>query len=120
MNKHGQPCGGMDIVDVGLHIQGYEILDYNGIRYSEISVESLRKGFTVVLTDTSYKIKWFLINYESGSMGDEYPFSSTKVNSKNVLLKNLKNGDQFSIDCINITKDGVTSLSTGFRIIVTK
>ncbi len=120
VNKHGLPCGGMDILDVGIHIQGYKILDYHGIHYSEISADSLRKGFVIALSDTSHKVKWFLIDYESGKGVSEYPVTGTMATAKNaVFIKNIKPGDQLSIECINIQKDGLTNLSTSFRIIVT-
>ena len=121
IKKQGRPCGGMDILDVGVHIQGHEPLDHSGIRYSEISAESLQRGFTVVLADTSYKVNRFLIDHESSSGIKEYPVSGGKVTLKNAaFLQNIKPGDQFSIECINIAKGSVTSLSTSFRIIVSK
>jgi hypothetical protein len=45
----------------GVHVKGHIVLDYNGIRYSEISANSLRQGFTVALADSSHKVKWFLV-----------------------------------------------------------
>jgi hypothetical protein len=120
VNQHGPPCGGMDIVDVGVHIKGQKLLDYNGIPYSEISASSLRKGFIIALSDTSYKVKGFLIDYKGSSSVKEYQVSGTKVTANNAsFIKMIKPGDQLSLVCINIQKESVTKLSTGFRIIVT-
>ncbi|RZL10766.1 MAG: hypothetical protein EOO89_20815 [Pedobacter sp.] len=120
VRKHGPPCGGMDNLEVGVHIKGQKVLDHNGIRYSEISANLLRQGFTVDLEDSSHKVKWFLINYEGSSGIKELPISGTKATVNNAaFLKTIKPGDQLSLECINIQKAGVTNLSTSFRIIVT-
>lgn len=120
VSKHGPPCGGMDILEVGVHIKGQKVLNYNGIRYSEISANLLRQGFTVALEDSSHKVKWFLINYEGSSGTKELPIYGTKATVNNAdFIKNIKPGDQLSLGCINIQKAGLTNLSTSFRIIVT-
>jgi hypothetical protein len=120
VSKHGPPCGGMDILDVGVHIKGQKVLDYNGIRYSEISANLLQQGFTISLEDSSHKVKRFLIDYEDSSGTKELPISGTKATVNNAaFIKTIKPGDQLSLECINIEKAGVTNLSTSFRIIVT-
>jgi hypothetical protein len=121
VSKHGPPCGGMDILAVGVHIKGQEILDYNNLRYSEINAEVLRNGFTLDLTDTSYKVSRFLIVHENSNGVKEYSISGAKVTAKKAaFIKSIKPGDQLAIECINIFKGGFTSLSTNFRVIVTK
>ncbi|RYZ52343.1 MAG: hypothetical protein EOP49_09680 [Sphingobacteriales bacterium] len=120
LSKHGPPCGGMDILEVGVHIKGQKVLQYNGMRYSEISANLLRQGFTVALADSSHKVKWFLIDYEGSSGAKEFPIFGTKATAKNAaFIKAIKPGDQLSLECINIQEAGVTNLSTNFRIIVT-
>lgn len=121
VNKHGPPCGGMDILAVGVHIQGFETLDDNGIHYTEVNADYLRKGFTLALVDTSYKVKWFLINHESSNVIKEYAISGKTVTLETgAFLKSIKPGDQLSIECINIEKGGVTSLSTDYRVLISK
>jgi hypothetical protein len=121
VNHHGPPCGGMGIYDVGVHIKGYEVLDYFGIRYSEISADSLRKGFTLALTDTTYKLSWFLIVYGTLDGVKEYSISGNRAILKNAsFLKKIKAGDSLSLECINIDREGYTSLSTSFQVNVTK
>ena len=120
VSKHGPPCGGMDILEVGVHIQEHKVIDENGIKYSEISANSLRQGFTVAVADSFYKVKWLLINYEGRSGTKELPISGAKATEKNAaFIKAIKPGDQLSLECINIQKAGVTNLSTSFRIIAT-
>ena len=121
VNKHVLPCGGMDILDVGVHIEGHNVLDYNGIRYSEISADRLREGFTVALTDTSHRITCFLIDYDGSGRSREFSISGTKATNKNApFIKSISPGDLLSLECINIEKFGKRSLSTSFRIVVTK
>ncbi|RYZ25552.1 MAG: hypothetical protein EOO10_17965 [Chitinophagaceae bacterium] len=79
----------MDILDVGVHIKGQKVLDYNGIRYSEISANSLRHGFTVALADSTHKVKWFLINYEGSGSTKEIPISGTKATANNAAFTPL-------------------------------
>jgi hypothetical protein len=121
VTHHDPPCGGMDIYEVGIHIKGYKVLDTQGISYSEISADSLKNGFSLALTDSSYKLKWFRIYYSQGEKVSEYPITGFSVNLKNAnFLKKIKAGDLISLDCINIKKEGIFSLSTGFYIIVTE
>ena len=120
VNKHGPPCGGMDIIDVGFHIKGMPVQNSGPIRYSEISAKQLRKGVTLVLKDTSYKIHWLLVNYNSGRGNKEYPINGNKITTKNaIFLKSVKPGDTLSFECINVTRNGLLSLSTTFEVLVT-
>ena len=121
INKCGPPCGGMNILDVGIHIVGMEVRYSNTIPYSEISANTLKKGFIVQLSDTTYKVKWFLIGYNNNKENKEYPVSGNKATVKNAsFIKKVKPGDQIYLECINIQKGEETSLSTGLWILVTK
>jgi hypothetical protein len=119
VNKHGPPCGAMDILDVGIYVDGFQVLKENRIRYSEISTDSVRNGFELALQDTSYQIEWFLIVYSNTEVVKEYPISGSNATIHNAeFLKSIKQGDKLSIECINIKKGAVTSISTGFFILV--
>jgi hypothetical protein len=115
VNKHGYPCGGMDILDVGIHIKGFKPQHQD-----EISADFLRKGFIVALTDTSYKLLRFVVSYSKDNKVTEYQIKGNVVSDKNAnFLKRLQPGDFLSFECINIERAGFESLSTTMWIVVT-
>lgn len=119
VSKHGPPCGGMDILDVGFHIQGVDVQNSGQIRYSEISAKQLQEGITLALQDTSYRIKWFVVSYNRRGLIKEFSIDGNRLTTKNAtFLNNVKPGDALTFECINLTKDGLLSLSTTFEVLV--
>lgn len=105
--QQGLPCGALDPIDVGIGVVGYQPDAQTGLVYWHIPAEKLRKGFTISLKDTSYKVHSFIINYSSMNKFREYRVSGPVVTVTNAgFLKRVQEGDLLSVECVNISKGG--------------
>ena len=105
-------CSG-DILDVGLAVKGL-----SPCSFCTIKKELLKDGFSIVLSDTTYTIKEFRIEYyHLYRLESQKEIFGNKVDKKNVdFLSKLEPGDELSIECIYIEKDKKIFLSTGMMI----
>ena len=105
-------CSG-NILDVGIAVKGL-----SPCSFCTIKMELLKDGFSIVLSDTTYTIKEFRIEYyHLYRLESQKEIFGNKVDKKNVdFLSKLEPGDELSIECIYIEKDKKISLSTGMMI----
>jgi len=99
--KQSLECGPIPTSEVQPIIKGY-----GPCGQCVVNLATLKKGFTIVLSDSSYKIIGFQIGYEdnNGKISIKDIFDN-KVTSKNVdFLDKLEKGNFISIGCINIQK----------------
>lgn len=107
-------CNG-DILEVGLSVEGQDVCSH-----CVISKEVFKKGISLVLRDTTYKISGFTISYYNNEkllyMGE---VRGSYIDSRESrFLNSLKDGEIISIDCVKIVKDKKTSLATSMLIVV--
>lgn len=99
--KQSLECGPIPMSEVQPIIKGY-----GPFSQCVVNLATLKKGFTIVLSDSSYKIVGFQIGYEdnNGKISIKDIFDN-KVTSRNVnFLDKLEKGNFISIGCINIRK----------------
>src|SRR5882724_13452074 len=97
VSKHGPPCGGMNILDVGLHVSGQKPI--HGDYFYNVTVAQLKKGFTIALSDTSYRLVWLLVSHATNDKVFEYPISGNIINRKNAKFPpKIQAGDKIIID----------------------
>lgn len=119
-DHNGFRCGAGSY-EAGIQVKGFKVLDFHGIRYSEIPADSLRKGFEFVLSDTSSTIISLLVHHSNRDNRKEYPFYGFQATTNNTkFLKDIKVGDELAIWCINIKRFGETLSTTDLRIVVTE
>lgn len=107
-------CNG-DILEVGLTVEGQDICSH-----CVISKDFFKKGISLVLRDTTYKISGFTISYYNNDkllyMGEVH---GSNINPRKArFLNRLKEGEIISIDCVKIVKEKKTSLATSMLIVV--
>lgn len=107
-------CRG-DILDVGVAIKGFP-----SCSHCEIKKDALRDGFSIVLSDSTYKIVAFRIGYYNANrlLFEKDIFGNKVDKEKADFLSKLKAGDLISVECINIEKDKRRCLSTSILIAV--
>jgi hypothetical protein len=83
-----------------------------------ITRDSLQKGFTVTLSDLSYKVFGFRV-YFYGKYADIYwkDIEGNRANEANLpVLKSLIGDEWMEIECISITKNKKTFTAIPFKI----
>lgn len=110
-------CEGKDILDVGASIEGF-----NNCSPCDLSLSSLREGFTISLTNNDYKIIGFRLVYTNNN---KHVFVTdivgNKIDALNFKqLKDFEVGNFISIECINIKKGELTALSTSVTVYIAK
>ena len=86
-----------------------------------ISKDSLRNGFTVVLSNPNYKIVGFTLFYDcEGCDIWVKTIYGNKVSQQNVsILRKLKNNEVLEFGCLNIEIKGKRYLVSGFAVQIT-
>lgn len=105
-------CNG-GIKEVGLSVEGQA-----PCTHCVLEKEVFKKGISLVLEDTLYKISRFTVTYTNGDrVLIQKKVRGSLLRSKNAsFLKELKEGDVISIDCIEIVKGRESFLSTTMLI----
>lgn len=115
--KQSLECGPIPMSEVQPIIKGY-----GPCGQCVVNLATLKKGFTIILSDPSYKIIGFQIGYEdnNGKISIKDIFDN-KVTSKNVdFLDKLEKGNFISIGCLNISKEDRLFSTTGMLMAVGK
>lgn len=107
-------CRG-DRLEVGVAIKGFPPCSH-----CEIKRDSLKNGFSIVLSDSTYKVASFRIGYYSANhLLYENDVLGSRIGKGSAdFLSKLKLGDFVSIECINLEKDKKVYLSTSMLILV--
>jgi hypothetical protein len=91
-------------------------------KYLYISKDSLKNAFTVTISDPSYKVIGFTIIYfgVDGDFWAKNNFGAKLTPENSVILKGLKNEDDFEFHCINLERGGKRYNLPGFIVVITE
>lgn len=90
--------------------------------FCDINITELKKGFTINLTDSNYKVIAFKIFIsDTGKVVFRKDVSGNKVTRENVnYISKLQPGDVISLECINVYGSGGRYITTNMLIATMK
>jgi hypothetical protein len=110
-------CKGLESANARASINSFGF-SYGKALY--ISKDSLKKGFTITISDPSYKVIGFTLLYdcEGCDIWDKDVYGA-HVTPENVsILRGLKKGETLDVECINLGREGKRYTVPGFVVMI--